>query len=70
METIDYLVSTDWRVGTDLIGTFEIEFMDGKTRILDIKRTLYDYRGEPMYLVVNTGAVYPWRNVISIRVLV
>lgn len=54
-------------INLDITGLFEVLFIDGETRVLDVRYTFRDAIGEPMYFVVEDGTVYIWERVISIK---
>lgn len=51
----------------DMIGVFEVIFIDGETRTLDIRKVIHSSAGEPIYLQVEDGTVYMWSRMIAVK---
>lgn len=57
----------DPRDVTTMKGLFTVEFLNGLIRIIDVKRVIVDTYAHPIHLECESGRLYNYRNIISIR---
>lgn len=47
-------------------GLYKLEFINGRTRLVTIKRAIYAYGGGILYVEADDGRHYNWSIVVSI----
>ncbi len=51
----------------EINGYYEVEFTNGETRDIKVKRNVVDSRGAILHLEGVDGTLYNWTNIFSIR---
>lgn len=62
-------VESPWDFWSDnpFEGMMEVEFIDGQTRTIDVKRAVIDTQARPIYLEDVEGRLYIVQAIISVR---
>lgn len=48
-------------------GPFDVEFMHGEIKTIDVAANIVDAHGHPIYLQSDTGRLYNWMNILSLK---